>query len=379
MIPSGQNRQGTELPMLSPPPRLKDDPHGVIDRILRDDHDGVVARPAGNDRTNSVFFLEDAVGNSAVLKKFDPAPREHLFYLIGQWASGRSSLPSLDKRMFEDIRGNVFLDRVGLTPPRTAAVVIPEDLEDRKDWDSLGVPVYTGPEDYGVIWMEQLSGEPAKEWAYGSSPDDVYDICVRWGGALRDIHDMEYRLFDLRWPNLLVDRDPSDLQLGYVDTEFAFPDRGKATREVDLGTLISDAMQLPFGSFREAVAGIEEGYGQTVDGTVIGASRITSWLHALEEGDPGRATRAWNNGGLLLEARFGTADGVMADTRTRIRNRFADARCTPEYEQLPIRYKCVHIAVDRLLRSGRVWVLVNVLNSAAATVLGTSQVDPSNV
>lgn len=347
---------------------LQDEPHDTVNSILEGRWDGLSARPAGDDRTNDVYILEDGTGGDAVLKQYDPSPTERFFYLFGQWACGRSATSSLDQRIYEDARGKAVVERAGVAVPETLAITVPAALQEEQPWEQLDAPVSYCPDGTAAVLMERAPGAPAKEAAAEMDGTAVYRLSRRWGEAVQRVHTDGYRLFDLRWPNLLVDRSPQgpDAELHHVDTEFGFPGGCDASRDIDIGTMVSSAMHLSYERFVEAVNGIAAGYGERIDPTVIGAARLTSTVHALDEYGPERARRAWENGGDLLAERTGDVDAAMAATAETVRERFADARGAPAYDDLPLAVKGVHHAIDRAMGSGR-------LPGALVTAVGITE------
>jgi tRNA A-37 threonylcarbamoyl transferase component Bud32 len=323
--------------------------------VSRDNVEGIES--VGHSRTNETYRVYVDGSDDYVLKVFDEPWTEKLFYDMGQWmAELRSEGGHLYDRVRSEIELNEVLEESGVRVADIDLVDVPlDDLGDlgRDEWwsdlteefeesgsvESSASVEWTPPglerslevrpteSDEVEVWMDYLEGEQAKE-AIMNSPEDANWFGEELGDVLDYVHERDYRIFDLRLKNFLIEENDGGgyKNLGLVDQEFAFQDESKPTREVDIGNLLSSAMQLDYDSFESFYEGFEDSYSSEIDQDVVGFARIVSTLHAAEEGDFKRAYRAWNNGKRFIYQNYeDSVDEVMLSSIETARNRISES------------------------------------------------------
>jgi tRNA A-37 threonylcarbamoyl transferase component Bud32 len=289
----------------------------------------------GEGRTNETYRVHIDGRNDYILKVFDDPWREKLFYDMGQWMAGLSSQGGyLYDRVRSEIELNEVLEVAGARVASIDLLDIPidylEDLGGEEGWAELnreagdleglenGDSVEWYPRELDTslevkttdvaqvsVWMEYLDGEDAKH-AIKNSPEDAAWFGEKVGDILGEVHEQDYRLFDVRLENFMLKQkcDGSYGNPGVVDQEFSFQDNSKSTREVDVGNLFASAMQLDYDSFKNFYLGFETNYNREIEQETVGFARIVSMLHSAEEKDFRRAWRSWNNGKKFIEEEY---------------------------------------------------------------------------
>lgn len=220
------------------------------------------AEPVDGGMTNDVWLAE-ADGERYVIKEFAPFSKTQLFDAAGTALFKRSlEWRGLDTRMETEDAMKGLLEEADVNAPDVLA------------------------EDGNRMLFAYAPGDDAKTYME-DHPDAARAIGELVGTELGAIHDAGGALIDARLTNIHVEEDgpvehyTDDLELHWMDHEYARTEADAVDRYLDQVTLMSSAGHLDRATYTAFRDGFEDGYGADIDRAATAVAAATSPGHAL--------------------------------------------------------------------------------------------------
>lgn len=208
------------------------------------------SKPLEGSLTNELVITED----NTVVKRFCKRPKMAYLQMIGRLPAGDIKLQDQISRIENE---KIFRNQISGM--------------------DVNVPDIIRIEEH-LVEFELVEGEDLNTYLNQASAHQAFEAGERVGEFLRQLHNSDAAITDLRINNFMVKDDSS---LAFVDAEYFSPNSTEWEKKMDVITLISSAKQVKPKSYSAFAEGFQETYKESIGLMSDTISSVTAPLHAV--------------------------------------------------------------------------------------------------